>query len=290
MTPRVALATCAELPTSCPDDVHLLEALRKADIDARTIPWDTRAVAWERFDLVLIRATWDYYLRLPEFLRWIGALEASGANVWNPPRVLRWNADKRYLGELAARGIATLPSAFVEPTERVRLDALLRERGWTDAVVKPIVSAGAHATFRVAAADAHARQADFERIVAGGGALVQPFAPEVAQGEGSFLFFDGDFSHAVLKKPGRGDFRVQEKHGGSAARASPTPEQVVQARRAMDAVGAPLLYARVDGVLRGSQFLLMELEVLEPELFFRFDPAAAPRFAEAVRARCTARP
>jgi glutathione synthase/RimK-type ligase-like ATP-grasp enzyme len=268
------------MPRSCPDDAPLLAALAEAGIAAEPVPWDAPA-DWARFRGVLLRATWDYFTKYEAFLAWFDRLEALGLPVWNPLPVLRWNSDKRYLRDLAARGARVVPTRFAEPGKMERLARILDEEGWDDAVVKPLVSGGAHATFRTCRRDAPQHQKAFELLLERGGAMVQPFQRAVTEeGEWSLVFFDGVFDHAVLKKPDKADFRVQEKHGGTNAAATPPPGLVEDARRVLAAApGAPLLYARVDGLRTPEGFLLMELEALEPELFFRTSPGSARRFA-----------
>lgn len=281
----MALATWQSMPQSCPDDAHLLQACREAGLAAEPHPWDDPGVAWGGFDAVVIRATWDYYVKHEAFLRWLDRLEGLGVPVFNPPPVLRWNSDKGYLPELAAKGVAVVPTRLIERGQSVKLARVLDEEGWDAAVVKPAVSAGAYCTFRTSRREAPEQQRGFEELLARDGVLVQPFVPEVAQGEWSLVFLDGAFSHAVVKKPGKGDFRVQEKHGGTVAAAQAKPEHVRQAAAVLAHAPGPLLYARVDAVVRGGALLLMELEVLEPELFWRAAHGSAARFVRVLRAK-----
>jgi glutathione synthase/RimK-type ligase-like ATP-grasp enzyme len=285
--PELALAVCKDLPRSCPDDVHLFDALRAEGVRARCVAWDA-AEDWSRFDGVLVRATWDYTERLPVFLAWVAMLERIGVLLWNPPAVVRWNADKRYLRDLAARGVPTVPTEFALRGDARSLAEVMDAHGWDTCVVKPVVSAGARGALRVARREASGAEAAWKRAVAAGDMMVQPFVREVAeQGEWSFVFLDGAFSHALVKKPAKGDFRVQEKHGGTLGRAVPTSAQVARAAGILAHAPAPegerLLYGRVDVVDLEGTLTLMELEVLEPELFFRLAPDAAPRLARALR-------
>lgn len=281
----VALATWQAMPQSCPDDAHLLQAFQAAKVHAEPHPWDAPGVRWGDFGAVVIRATWDYYTRHAEFLAWLDRLDTAGVPVFNPLPVLRWNSDKRYLPELAAKGVPVVPTRLVEGGQQLKLARILDEAGWDDAVVKPAVSAGGYCTFRSSRAEAPQHQRGFEELLARDAVLVQPFVPEVAQGEWSFVFLGGAFSHAVLKRAARGDFRVQEKHGGTAAAATARPEHVRQAAAVLDHVAGELLYARVDAVVRDGALLLMELEVLEPELFFRASPGSAAKLVRALEAK-----
>ncbi|MGZ3443894.1 MAG: ATP-grasp domain-containing protein, partial [Polyangia bacterium] len=212
---RIALATCDAWPTLYGDEQALPARFAAADIDARPVSWSDPAVDWRSFDRVVLRSTWDYFERIGEFRAWLDRLDAERVPLCNPTALVRWNFDKRYLGELAARGAHLLPTRFVEAGEPLDLDALVRERGWSDAILKPAVSGGAYRTHRFAAAEARALQGELDTILRTAGALVQPFAPEIAtEGEWSLLFFGGGYSHAAIKTPASGDFRVQTQHGG----------------------------------------------------------------------------
>jgi glutathione synthase/RimK-type ligase-like ATP-grasp enzyme len=277
---RIAFVTCERLPQIAEDDRLAAEALaaRGATVAARV--WTDPAVRWEEFDAVVIRSAWDYHLRSAEFLGWLDRLEAVSARVWNPPPLLRWNLDKAYLEELAARGVSTVPMRRVQRRACVSLATILAEAGWDDAVVKPAISASAYRTFRTT--DKEAEQL-FSRLLEEGDALVQHYQPEVVgEGEWSFCFFGGSFSHAVLKRPRKGDFRTQTELGGSRRLMPPPALVVTEAARALACLPSIPLYARVDGIRCGGEFRLMELELIEPVLHFDLDREAAGRFAASV--------
>jgi glutathione synthase/RimK-type ligase-like ATP-grasp enzyme len=283
--PRVALVTYRNLPELSPDDEVLRSALDDAGIRAEPAVWDDPGVEWSRFDLVVVRSTWDYHLRLEEFLAWIAA-RAQDARLSNAPEVLRWNARKTYLAELEARGIAVVPTLWVERGDSSGIGAQVAARGWTDVVIKPVVSASAHGTWLSRVPFDAESEHRFREEVSARSVMVQPLLHEVAaEGELSLMFIGGAFSHAVRKLPRAGDFRVQREHGGSAALVD-APTQVVRAAaRALASSPAPTLYARVDGCVVNGKFLLMELELLEPSLFFTCAPGAASRLANEILTR-----
>jgi glutathione synthase/RimK-type ligase-like ATP-grasp enzyme len=284
---RVALVTCASLRQLNDDDRSLLAELWGLGIEARSAVWDDPSVDWKTFDAAVIRSTWDYHLSPESFFSWLSRLEALGVPLWNPAPVVRANADKSYLKELEAAGVAIAPTEWIAGPGR-KLDEILAARDWDDAVVKPVVSAGAFRTSRVKRGDP-AGQAALDEVLAHSAAMVQPFLPEITEeGEWSFIFLGGEFSHAVLKTPRAGDFRVQEDHGGRTARREAPPELLAQAREALIAGPRPCLYARVDGVRRGGDFLVVELELIEPFLYLSHAPGAARMFAEAIKARLSA--
>ena len=297
----LALVTYAAAPDLTPDDRLLHAALLERGVRAEPVRWDTRE-DWTRFDGILVRSTWDYFVRMDEFARWIDRIDDAGLPVWNPVAMLRWNTDKRYLPELEREGVLTVPTVMVGHGDDRPLAGILAAAGWHAAVVKPSVSGGAHQTWRTSPADADRDEGRFRELVRAypGGVMVQPFLDSiVAEGEWSLVFLDGTFSHAAIKRPRVGDFRVQQEHGGTYEPAMPSPALVEDAARVV-AAGArcagiapgDLVYARVDGVVHGSgasvRLMLMELECVEPSLFFRQDPAAAGRMADAMVARLEA--
>lgn len=285
--PIIAFATSAATAGLVEDDRLVVPHLARLGVHVKPMVWDDPNADWEALDGVVIRTCWDYHHRRDELLDWVDRLERAGVPMWNPPAVLRWNSTKMYLRELAERGVPVVPTRFVDPGDDVTLAAILDEEGWTDAVAKPVVSAGGHATWRVTPASAASDEPRFRALAAERPMMVQPFVREVAtEGEWSLLFFDGAFSHAVLKRPPEGGdaFLVQEHHGGSSRAVQAAPALVAQAARVIAAVGTPLLYARVDGCVMSGTLHLMEFEALEPSLFLGLDPAAPARFAGAITA------
>lgn len=282
----ILCATSESIPDLTEDDQALIAPLAKRGIEARAAVWSDRSIPWQKADAVLIRSCWDYHLRLDEFLGWIAALEQGGMRVWNPPPMLRGNADKTYLRELERKGVPIVPTLW--PESGFQLQKELRNQGWKKAVVKPRVSATAHRTVLTTADEANNAQVLVDELLHGPGVMVQEFLEAVStRGEWSLIFFAGQFSHAVIKTPKSGDFRVQHDFGGS-ERIANAPDWLIQAAaRVIAALDSTPLYARVDGVESGGQFLLMELELIEPALFLTLVEGAAERFADAIKARCS---
>jgi glutathione synthase/RimK-type ligase-like ATP-grasp enzyme len=283
---ELAVVTCAAYPELFGDEQALLPALARAGVKARPVVWSDPSVPWARFDRVVLRSTWDYFERIDEFLAWLQRLEEMGVPLVNSPSLVRWNLDKRYLARLEAQGIAIVPTEFVELEARCDLVGLMRARGWERAVVKPAVSGAAYRTYRVALAEAAALQAEVDAILRGSALLVQPFMEEiVSEGEWSLVFLDGELSHAVLKTPAAGEFRVQTQYGGSFTRVTPPAEVVAAATAVLRALPEAPLYARVDGVRRGGRLLLMEAELIEPYLYSPAAPEAIERYARMLARR-----
>jgi len=280
---RLALATCDHLPGIHPDDAHLALALNRLGIETISCIWNDPAIDWPRFDAVLMRTTWDYFKHYPAFIAWLGRLPIPAIN--NQP-LLRWNSEKRYLIELEKHGVDIIPTRIVSADG---LPEVLTAMRGQDIVVKPTVSGGGWHTLRGVAGDVAFEQA-LTQLPRELDYMVQAFVPEIVNdGEWSLLFFDGCYSHAVIKRAAAGDYRVQGEFGGSVETAEPDAAIIASAQRVLTAVAATghanHAYARVDGVVVAGRFLLMELEMVEPLLFLAARPDAAERFAGNLRRR-----
>jgi len=271
---RIALASCAAWPELTADDRLLIPELQQLGVEAVPAVWDG-PVAWTDFDQVVIRSCWDYHLRPDEFLQWIDELEKACVAVQNLPSLVRWNINKLYLRQLSNAGATIPPAIWIEEREVLRSDEILNQLGWSSAIVKPTVSASAYKLRRVF---------KDERVQLQGPAIVQQFIPEIVScGEWSLVFLGGKYSHAVIKHPVAGDFRVQSEFGGRAARAEPRPGVVDEATRIVGSLPGRPLYARLDGIDRRGTFVLMEVELIEPELFLGLGNAANRFAAEIAR-------
>jgi hypothetical protein len=287
----LGLATSRAYPDLPADERPLLADLRAAGVDARPVIWDDPETAWTEAAAVVIRSCWDYHLTPERFSAWLDGLAAAGVPVHNPVAVVRGNLDKRYLFDLQRQGCAIVPSVAVESGAAADLSELLAAHGWDEAVIKPLVSGGAHRTWRLARAEAAAYQDRFAAIVSGTGALVQPFAPEVVtEGEWSLVCLDGRLSHVVCKRPKAGDFRVQDIHGGTLAVHPLAGRWHAVADTILPLLPAGLLYARLDGLWREDHFQVMEVELIEPNLYFGAVSAALPTFVAAILARLRHQP
>lgn len=276
----VALVTCAKVPDLTPDDQLLVEALAIRGIAAEPVVWDAIDADWEKYHSVVIRSCWDDHLRVAEFLAWIDRVERAGVRLCNPAPVLRWNAEKTYLRDLELRGVDIVPTHWIDGGTPAPLAEILEQRGWDDVVVKPSVSASAHETRRMNLASAASHDLWFQTLTTAGGVLVQPYLSEIeSAGEWSLMFIGGRFSHAALKRPAPGDFRVQTELGGHHQSATPDLELIKTAARIQAMAPAPCVFARVDGCVVDGRFVLMELELLEPVLFLGLTPGVADRLA-----------
>ena len=280
----VALATCRHLPEPDRDEAPTLEALGRAGLTARSLAWDDPDAPFDQARLVVLRATWNYPERPDAFRAWLERTAARSA-LWNPLPVVRWNLHKGYLHDLAGRGLPVTPTRLVPRGAAPSFAAVVAAAGWPEVVVKPAVSCGSRLTFRVAAGDAAAGDAALARILAEGDALLQPYLSAVeGYGERAVVCIDGAVTHAVRKGP-----RFAADAENTSGPLPVAPAEAELAHRCLAAVGADLLYARVD-LAPGPDGapVLMELELIEPSLFFPACPAALQRFAAGVKRRVDA--
>lgn len=266
------------------EDNLIMEALARRGIESRYVPWTAPLATWDGASMCWVRTVWDYTERPAAFLDWTREMEKRTA-VWNPPALVRWNAHKRYLFELEAKGVRIPPTLRIPQGGTADVAALLAEHG--ELVVKPAVDVSARNAMRVRPGKAAEGQAHLARVVASGDVLVQPFLRAIAtEGERSLVFFNGRFSHAVRKVPASGDYRVQAGWGGVAEQVEPSEADRDLARRVLAALGEPTLHARVDVVTTNEgEPALMELEVIEPFLFLAQAPGSVERLADAVEER-----
>jgi glutathione synthase/RimK-type ligase-like ATP-grasp enzyme len=248
-----------------------------ATVDA--IRW-TDAQDLRGYDLILSLLTWGYHLRYEEWLCFLDRVERDGLPVVNPPELLRWNSDKAYLQGLGAGGLPTVPTLSVDHLNEAALAAAYGVLGCEEVVVKPPVSAGATGTYRLRQGEGAHVPAD----VHGQRMMVQPFLPSITgTGEYSLILFHGVLSHAVVKRPKPGDFRVQPHLGGTTERCDPPPGSEALAKAALAAAPAHATYARVD-MVEGADgsLMIMEMELVEPALFLAEAPEGTEAFVNAV--------
>lgn len=285
--PRCAFLTLDDTTGWVIDDQLAHEPLRALGWRVDDISWRQTEIPWDAFDAVVIRSTWDYHEDLDGFLAALAAVERAGTPLFNPLELVRWNVRKTYLRDLASRGIPIVPTVWRERLAAGELHTLLDAVGADEMVVKPVIGASAGGAYRVHRTTPRDELAEIEAYYADRALMAQPFVPAVtAEGEYSLFYFDGAYSHTILKTPKPSDFRVQEEHGGFIRAVPPTDPLLEAGDAVMRALGNAPLYARADFVRTGAgeALWLMELELIEPSLYFRTDPPAAARFARALDA------
>ena len=281
--PVVCFVTCLAWPNISESDGLVARALEVQGVAVSALAWNRPDARFDGFDAVIFRASWDYHHEPEAYLAWLARWEAAGVRFWNPPPLIRWNLTKRYLLDLERAGVPVIPTVVLDHPAAIHLPAVLAERGWRRAVVKPVLGASAHDAALVGPDSAGSVAAAIDGGQLRRPALVQPFIEEIrTRGEWSLVYIDGALTHAMVKRPGSGDFRVQAHYGGTSARAHAPPDLERAGRRALAALPLAPLYARVDGVETDAGLLVMEVEVHEPGLFFSAAPEAATAFAEAI--------
>jgi glutathione synthase/RimK-type ligase-like ATP-grasp enzyme len=289
--------TCAFLTLEDPgnyviDDDLATGPLASLGYRVVTVPWSRPGTRWGDYDAVVIRSTWDYPRDPKAFLSVLGEIEASGTPLFNPLELVRWNIRKTYLRDLADRGVPVVPTVWRERLGAGDLARLLSGTGWREMVVKPVLGASAGGAYRVREGMGSGAAAAIETYFMDRALMAQPFLDTVAsEGEFSLFYFNGEFSHAILKTPRASDFRVQEEHGGTIRSVSADRALRDAGARSLRALDTVPLYARAD-LIRAPDadlYWLMELELVEPSLYLRMDPAAPGRFARALGERLEAR-
>ena len=269
---KICFLSCHDVDQLVMDDhlaIHEME--KNGEYIVTTIPWDDEA-DWASFDLVVIRTTWDYVPRYAEFLKKLEKI-ATVATILNPPEVVKWNIHKGYLKELESKGVTIVPTHMFKYPGEIKIPA-----GWSyqKYIVKPAISATAYKTIIVS--KENIESLSFKEMMTEGDWLLQPFLEEIKLGELSLIFFHKKFSHACIKIPKSGDFRVQEEHGGDIQNMTPDKDLLSMAQDLVNKIPFDLFYGRVDLVKFGDKYALMELELIEPSLYFRRSPQAAINF------------
>lgn len=265
------------------EDRLVRTAFEKRGLSVTRVDWADKNFDWSSTQCAVFRTTWDYFLRFEEFSLWLNGVSKK-TRLINPVELIRWNIDKHYLNDLQKNGINIPPTRFIEPRENITLKHLHEDMGWNETVLKPTVSGGAFNTFKMNTKNLAEHENIFQRLIAKESMMLQPYLTDVeTHGEIALMVIGGKFTHAILKKAKPGDFRVQDDFGGTVHHYNASPEEIVFAEKVVSVCNPIPLYARVDVILdNDGKRSVSELEVIEPELWFRFAPDAAENFGEAI--------
>ena len=265
------------------DDEHAIGPLAELGWRVSTVSWRQDEIPWDAFDAVVIRSTWDYWNDVPAFL---GALEQINrqTRLANPLDIVRWNLQKTYLADLEKRRVGIVPTIWPSRVQPESFAAWSEQLQSDELVIKPVVGANGDRAFRVSAGDQPRRRQEVSRCFENRRALVQRFMPHILdEGEYSLFYFNGEFSHAILKVPAESEFRSQEERGAEVHSVTPEKRLLRRGHEALGAIAATPLYARIDFVRdEAGDFVIMELELIEPSMYLRTDPSAPMRFARAI--------
>ena len=279
---KIALLSIADLSNFVADDPLVVEPLRDLGHQAEFVPWQA-SMDWRKYDGVVIRTTWDYQDYLPAFLRVLQEIETQ-TRLANPLEIVKWNADKKiYLQDIENRGGRIVPTIWGDSgIDRHRIGEWFEQLETDEIVIKPTVGANAQHTFRLKRAEEDGDA--LSRVFDKRSYMVQPFMRGIVEeGEFSLFYFNGEYSHAILKTPKAGDFRVQEEHGGIIQPAEPPVDLSVAGEKIMKCISATPLYARADFVrTEAGEFVVVELELIEPSMYLRQAEHAPQMFAEAI--------
>ena len=250
------------------EDELLLQFLKENGLPLEEEKWSDKNVNWSAYEYAILKSPWDYFDRFAEFNDWLNHLENLGIKLLNPYSIIRWNSDKHYLSDISESGLKTVATQFCEQNSLPKLSDFFDYFDTNELVIKPTVSGGSKNTFRFTKEKAHEIEKMVHPFLKEEAFMVQPFIKEIAsEGEWSFLFFNGVFSHALLKTAKSGDFRVQHYLGGGIHPRKADQEQIRIAQQYVTQFAKGCLYARVDGVYVDGVFQLMELELIEPFLY-----------------------
>lgn len=263
------------------DDL-LEQPLKVLDWQMELVSWRDDSANWDDYEAVIIRSPWDYQDEPKAFMQVLENIEASSARLENSLATVRWNIDKEYLKALEQKGVTIVPTLWREEFRAEELPEYFAQLQIDQIVLKPRISANADNTFWLTKDNYQQVIPELNKAFAERPFMVQPFMADIInEGEFSLFYFDGQYSHAILKTPKDNDFRVQEEHGGRLKAITPEAKLIEQAQTTLNAFDEMPLYARVDFVRYGEQFALMEAELIEPSLYFNMDEQSAARFAKA---------
>ena len=265
------------------DERLVIKALEARGLKVWRTNWDNPDFDWSRTRHVVFRTTWDYFDRYQEFSSWLQRVNGETRMI-NPYSIVRWNMDKHYLRDLANRGINVPPTIYTEQGDERSLGEIAQGTGWSDMILKPCISGTARHTFRLHPGNISSHESVFNDLIAAESMMLQEFQNQVIdRGEVAFVLFDGKYSHAMLKKAKEGDFRVQDDFGGTVDKYAASEDEIKFAENVVSTCDPVPVYARVDAIWDNNNNLCVsELELIEPELWFRFHPEAAELFADAL--------
>lgn len=279
---KVGIVTCEKCRYLSDSERPLISMLAERGIAAIPLVWNDPAVDWTLFRVLIVRSVWDYHLHAEAFHLWLNERTNQRIITWNSIPVIRNNAHKFYLRDLQSAGVSIVPTLFI-PRGSTSWREQIMTTGWQKIVVKPAVSASGYQTHTWPVTALSTVADTIQSLSDAQDMLIQEFMAVIEDpGELSLIFLQKQFSHAVRKKPKPGDFRVQVEYGGDAVPVQPDDAIIRSAQQILDRAGKELLYARVDGVILNHQFVLMELELIEPDLFLDAHPEARNRFVDAI--------
>ena len=266
------------------EDKILQTSLEKKDLKVCKKDWADKDFDWTTTKYAIFRTTWDYFERFDEFLAWLEDTKNKTTFI-NSAEIINWNIDKHYLQDLERNKINIAPTLFIEKRDAITLQELFKKTNWNEAVIKPAISGAARHTYRVSLSNYRNYESIFQELIYEECMLFQEFLNSITEkGEISLIMIDRKFTHAVKKIAKKGDFRVQDDHGGKVEKYYPSQTEILFAEQCIENSPFSPIYARVDIVYDNkNKISLSELELIEPELWFRNNPESAKLLAEKIK-------
>lgn len=279
---KCAILTMDKLDNFVIDDKNLDAPMAELGWQTSHVSWRDKAVDWNQFEAVIIRSTWDYQEDANAFMQVLGDIEQSEAVLLNSLAIAKWNINKNYLREVDIKGADIIPTIWLEDFDFSKLAQYFKGFNTNQIVIKPTISANSDNTFWLKEANYLAQEKLLKSSLKNRQLMVQPFISAIVEeGEYSLFYFAGKYSHCILKTPKKGDFRVQEDHGGVLQSINPSKDLLTTGSKALQTIPEEVLYARIDLVEHEGVYKLMEIELIEPSLYFNLDENAAARFSQA---------
>jgi hypothetical protein len=292
---RIAILRCGQLPSFVTWDIPNFDELFAEDkllqrgfaeqgFEADIVIWNHPDIDWNNYDIALIRSTWDYLDQKDRFLEVLARIEASTCKLYNSQEAIRWNIDKRYLFDLEKWDIPIIPTYSASQWEALEFRKIFVERGWQTAVIKPVVGLAGSYTRKVNLDDLESMLRTLQANYPPQEFMIQPFIESVVtEGEWSFIYFNRELSHVLLKKPAPNDYRVQGIYGGTIQPAKPHSDDLAQAETVISKLPFDILQARLDFVRVNGHLAIIEVELIEPIFSFNLVPEGIDRLVNAIR-------
>jgi len=282
---KLAILTSIDMPNLLPYDMEVIELLKNKGIESTILVWDeimkTDPQLLQRYDAILVRTIWDYFLKYDEYLKLLSFLEESKVKIFNPIDILRWNSNKKYLQELQSKDFDIIPTIFNLNNNKDSFATAL-SKGWKKVVLKPVISGNSYHTFVIGGDDEDRFNYLIDKHYVDSPFMLQEFIPEISNGEISAIYFSNGYSYSVTKVPPIGEYRVQFDYGGVYHFGEVDPIIKNICDRIATLFENKLLYQRVDGVWRNGKFLIMEVELIEPDIYLNLSNNAKNQWVDSL--------
>ena len=286
---KIGLLTCREMKGLLDYDRKLIKELELRGFEAEACVWQDGDI--EKYDCLVFRTTWGYHEDIEKFRAFLDKIDRAGIPLMNPLHIIRKNLHKFYLKDMHDNGVDIIPTEFLKQGGNYKIGTIIKNKGWDKFIIKPAVSAGSYRTRLFSAGDSQGYSSFLNNVINNTDVLLQKYMPEIkSTGEWSTIFLSMDYHYTVLKTPREGDYRVQKDFGGIYSSVNPPAIVLETAKEIAKPYLNDCLYVRVDGVESNGKFYLMEVEMIEPDLYMNIFPEAIPVFANRIAEWAEGRP